>query len=69
MSIGIVKWFNPIKGFGFIAPEDGGGDVFVHMSAVEVAGMQTLKEGQRVRYERIAAKNGKFSAENLSGNV
>ena len=57
MSIGIVKWFNPVKGFGFIAPEDGGGDVFVHMSAVEMAGMRTLTEGQhfvRLDDEHIA---------------
>lgn len=66
MAIGTVKWFNPTKGFGFIQPEEGGGDVFVHISAVEKAGMRTLNEGQRVQYERVQGKNGKYSAENLS---
>ncbi len=66
MAIGTVKWFNPTKGFGFIQPEDGGGDVFVHISAVEKAGLRTLNEGQRVNYERVQGKNGKYSAENLS---
>jgi CspA family cold shock protein len=66
MPTGTVKWFNPTKGFGFIQPEDGGGDVFVHISAVEKAGLRTLNEGQRVNYERVQGKNGKYSAENLS---
>ena len=66
MSTGTVKWFNPTKGFGFIQPEDGGGDVFVHISAVEKAGLRTLNEGQRVKYDRVQGKNGKYSAENLS---
>jgi CspA family cold shock protein len=60
-----VKWFNPTKGYGFIQPTDGGGkDVFVHISAVERAGLSTLNEGQRVEYE-IVSNRGKESAENL----
>ena len=67
MSTGTVKWFNSQKGFGFIQPEDGGKDVFVHISAVERAGLYTLNEGQKVTYEVIRSpKNGKESAENLS---
>jgi CspA family cold shock protein len=67
MSVGIVKWFNPTKGFGFIAPEDGSKDVFVHISAVERAGLAGLNEGQRVRFEaQRNPKNGKTSAENLA---
>ena len=66
MAIGTVKWFNATKGFGFIQPEDGSADVFVHISAVEKAGMKVLIDGQRVRYERVQGKNGKFSAENLA---
>ncbi len=69
MAIGTVKWFSATKGFGFIQPEDGGSDVFVHISAVEKAGMRTLNDGQRVRYERVQGKNGKYSAENLSTAV
>lgn len=66
MAIGTVKWFNPIKGFGFIQPEDGSPDVFVHKSAVERAGMSTLNEGQKVHFEiEKNPKNGKSSAENL----
>lgn len=66
MSIGTVKWFNGTKGFGFIAPEDGGQDVFVHISAVERAGFRGLNEGQRVSYElQRDAKSGKMSAEKL----
>ncbi|MFN7113201.1 MAG: cold-shock protein [Alphaproteobacteria bacterium] len=64
MAQGTVKWFNPQKGFGFIAPQDGGADVFVHMSAVERAGMRTLNEGQMISYE-IAMERGKSSATNL----
>ena len=64
MPVGTVKWFNATKGFGFIQPEDGSGDVFVHISAVTKAGMANLAEGQRVRYERVQGKNGKYSAEN-----
>ena len=63
---GTVKWFDAAKGFGFIAPEDGSADVFVHVSAVERAGFGTLHEGQRIRYELRPGRNGKFAAENLS---
>jgi CspA family cold shock protein len=66
MATGTVKWFNPTKGFGFIEPEDGGNDAFVHISAVERAGLSTLNEGQKVSYEIQAGQNGKSSAENLS---
>jgi cold shock protein len=66
MSQGTVKWFNGQKGFGFIQPDDGGKDVFVHISAVERAGMQSLNEGQKVSFEVVAnRKTGKSSAENL----
>ena len=66
MDTGIVKWFNGQKGFGFIQPENGGKDVFVHISAVERAGMTSLSEGQKVSYEVVAdRKTGKSSAENL----
>ena len=66
MPTGTVKWFNPTKGFGFIEPEDGGNDAFVHISAVERAGLSTLNEGQKVNYELKAGQNGKASAEDLS---
>ncbi|HEX9462323.1 MAG TPA: cold-shock protein [Alphaproteobacteria bacterium] len=66
MAIGTVKWFNATKGFGFIAPEDGTSDVFVHASAVERAGLGTLSEGQKVHFEvERNPKNGKNSATNL----
>ena len=64
MAIGTVKWFNTAKRFGFIQPENGGGDIFVHMSAVEAAGWSTLNEGQKVSYE-LATNKGKTSAVNL----
>lgn len=64
MANGIVKWFNPTKGYGFIQPEQGGSDVFVHISALERAGVSTLNEGQRVSYE-LASNKGKTSAANL----
>ena len=64
MAIGTVKWFNPTKGFGFIEPEAGGKDVFVHISAVERAGMGSLKEGQRVSYE-VVTERGKTAASEL----
>jgi cold shock protein len=64
MARGTVKWFNSQKGYGFIAPQGGGKDVFVHISAVERAGLDTLREGQVVEYEEVANK-GKTSAENL----
>jgi CspA family cold shock protein len=66
MTTGTVKWFNPAKGFGFIEPEDGSKDAFVHISAVERAGLGTLSEGQKVSYELQAGQQGKSSAENLS---
>jgi cold shock protein len=66
MNTGTVKWFNNQKGFGFIQPENGGNDVFVHISAVERAGMATLNEGQKVSFDIVAdRRNGKSSAENL----
>jgi cold shock protein len=66
MPTGIVKWFNGQKGFGFIQPSDGGSDVFVHISAVERAGLTGLAEGQKVSYEiKVDPKRGKSSAENL----
>ncbi len=65
MTQGTVKWFNPAKGFGFINPDDGGNDAFVHISAVERAGLNSLAEGQRLSYELQPGKNGKTSAENL----
>ena len=66
MPTGTVKWFNPTKGFGFIGPEDGSKDAFIHMSAVERAGLSTLSEGQKVSYELQPGQQGKSSAENLS---
>jgi CspA family cold shock protein len=63
--MGTVKWFNMTKGYGFIAPEGGGQDVFVHISAVEKAGYTGLAEGARVSYELVAGRSGKMSAENL----
>ncbi len=66
MANGTVKWFNPAKGFGFIEPEDGSKDAFVHISAVEKAGLNLLNEGQKVSYELQPGQNGKSSAENLS---
>ena len=66
MQTGIVKWFNATKGYGFIQPEDGGADVFVHISAVERAGMATLNEGQRIGFELERDKrSGKMSAGQL----
>lgn len=64
MATGVVKWFNPTKGYGFIQPEQGGSDVFVHISAVESAGIRNLNEGQRVSYE-LTTEKGKTSATNL----
>jgi len=66
MTVGTVKFFNPTKGFGFIEPEDGSNDAFVHISAVERAGLSTLNEGQKVSYDLEPGRNGKSSAENLS---
>ena len=65
MPTGTVKWFNAEKGYGFIQPESGGPDAFVHISAVERAGMDTLREGDRVQYELVRGNNGKSSAEEL----
>ena len=65
MTTGTVKWFNPTKGFGFVGPSNGGEDAFVHISAVEQAGLSTLQEGQKVEFELVAGRNGKSSAENL----
>jgi CspA family cold shock protein len=65
MTQGTVKWFNPVKGFGFIQPDDGDKDAFVHISAVERAGLPNLAEGQRIEYELQRGQNGKSSAENL----
>jgi CspA family cold shock protein len=64
VATGIVKWFNPTKGYGFIQPQGGGKDVFVHISAVERAGLSTLNEGATVEYE-VMSNRGKESAENL----
>jgi CspA family cold shock protein len=66
MTKGTVKWFNAAKGFGFIEPEDGSQDAFVHISAVERAGLSSLNEGQKVEFELQSGQNGKSSAENLT---
>jgi len=65
VALGTVKWFNSTKGYGFIQPEGGGPDVFVHISAVEKAGYNSLAEGAKVSYELVTGRNGKASAENL----
>jgi CspA family cold shock protein len=65
MTRGTVKWFNAAKGYGFIAPEDGSKDAFVHISALERAGISGLQEGQKVQYELQVGRNGKSSAENI----
>jgi cold shock protein len=67
MATGTVKWFNSTKGFGFIQPDDGGSDVFVHISAVERAGLRGLNDGQKIAYEMVRDKrSGKMSADQLS---
>jgi CspA family cold shock protein len=66
MTSGIVKWFNPTKGYGFIEPETGGKDVFVHISAVQKAGLRNLNEGQKVGFEVEQQQNGRAAAVNLS---
>ncbi len=65
MATGTVKWFNPTKGYGFIQPEDGSRDVFVHISAVERAQLDNLREGQKIQFDVVAGQDGKSSAENL----
>jgi len=66
MNTGTVKWFNINKGFGFIQPDNGGGDAFVHISAVERSGLGVLSEGQKIQYDLVAdRKSGKMSADNL----
>jgi len=65
MAKGTVKWFNTIKGYGFIEPEDGSKDCFVHISAVERAGLDGLREGQKVEYDLVPGQRGRSSAENL----
>ena len=65
MATGTVKWFNATKGFGFIQPDDGSKDVFVHISAVQGAGLATLNDGQKIQYEVVSGKDGKKSAANL----
>ena len=65
MATGTVKWFNSVKGFGFIQPSDGSKDAFVHISAVEQAGLTNLREGQKVEYELTPGRDGRASAENL----
>ena len=68
MPTGTVKWFNKTKGFGFIQPDDGSKDVFVHISAVERAGLGTLADGQKVQFEVVRGKDGKSSADNLKAS-
>jgi CspA family cold shock protein len=66
MPKGTVKWFNPTKGYGFVAPDTGGKDVFVHISAVQKAGMRTLNEGQKLNFEIEQQPNGRAAAVNLT---
>ena len=66
MATGTVKWYNPTKGFGFIAPEDGGKDVFVHASALERAGLSGLQDDQKVTFDLEAGRDGRSSASNLA---
>jgi len=66
MAKGTVKWFNPVKGYGFIQPDDGSKDAFVHISAVERSGLSGLNEGQKVNFELVAGRDGKMAAENLT---
>ncbi len=66
MPLGTVKWFNPTKGYGFIAPETGGKDIFVHISAVQKAGLRSLSEGEKLDFEVEQQQNGRAAAVNLS---
>lgn len=66
MTIGIVKWFDVQRGYGFIEPQDGGRDAFVHISAVEQAGLGVLREGQKISYDLTSGTNGKSAASNLA---
>ena len=66
MATGTVKWFNSAKGFGFIEPEDGSKDAFVHISAVERSGLSGLDEGQKVSFDLVSGRDGKMAAENLT---
>jgi cold shock protein len=65
MSVGTVKWFNPSKGYGFVEPSDGSKDVFIHISALERAGIASLNEGQKIEYELVPGNNGKSSADSV----
>ena len=65
MAVGTVKWFNDTKGFGFIEPDDGGKDAFVHISAVQEAGLQQLQEGQKVEFELVPGRDGRQAAGSL----
>lgn len=66
MATGTVKWFDTTKGFGFIQPDEGGKDAFVHISAVERSGLSGLNEGQKISYELVEGRGGRMAAENLS---
>jgi len=65
MHTGTIKWFNMAKGFGFICPDDGTKDVFVHISAVQKAGIRSLKDGQQIQYDLVPGRDGRTAAENL----
>jgi CspA family cold shock protein len=65
MATGTVKWFNATKGYGFIAPDDGGKDVFLHVSALERAGLRSVQEGQKLSFEMARGRDGRTSAENV----
>lgn len=65
MTIGTVKWFNPTKGYGFVAPEEGGKDIFVHISAVQKAGLRTLTQGEKISFDVESQKDGRAAAVNL----